>query len=124
MISGPAADAAARLASLVAWTGDRAWGDELTALADAGPAPAAAERRPTHGDIAREGTALVALLVGEGRWDDAALQARRLRSYFFGTGMELGPIAAQTFDGLLAAVLARDPDEVGDFVDLVGELFS
>lgn len=122
MISGPAAGAA-RLAGLVAWIGDPAWSEELDALAGTADARSAASR-PTHGDIARAGTGLVAGLVEEARWDEAARQARRLRSYFFATGMELGPIAAQTFDGLLAAVLARDPEEVADFVDLVAELFS
>lgn len=123
MISGPAAEAA-RLARLVAWIGDRAWGEELAVLADTTDAPAPAEGAATHGDIARAGTALVAGLAGQGRWDDAAAQARRLRAYFFATGMELGPIAPQAFDGLLAASLARDPEELADFVDLVAEMFG
>ncbi len=123
MISGPAAVQAARLARLVAWIGDGAWGEELTVLADTTDAPAPAERAPTHGDLARAGTALVARLAEEGRWEEAAGQARRLRAYFFATGMELGPVAAQAFDGLLAAALARDPDELTDFVELVAEMF-
>ena len=123
MISGPAAEAA-RLARLVAWIGDRAWGEELAALAESRDAPGPAERTATHGDIARAGTALVAALAEQGRWDDAAAQARRLRAYFFATGMELGPIAPQAFDGMLAAALARDPDELADFVELVAEMFG
>lgn len=122
MISGPAAEAA-RLARLVAWIGDGAWSEELAALADSTDAPAPAEGAPTHGDIARVGTALVARLAQDGRWEEAAGQARRLRAYFFATGWELGPIVAQAFDGLLAATLAREPDELTDFVDLVGEMF-
>lgn len=91
-------------------------------MPSAGAPPADAP--PTYGDVARVGTGLVAALAGEGRWDDAAIQARHLRRFFSRAGTSLGPIAAQAFDGLLAAALTRDPNELGDFVDLVGEMFS
>lgn len=125
MTSGPAAQDAVRLSRLVAALGDRAWSGDLDPLT-AVPATAAgtADAPPTYGDIARAGTDLVASLSGDGRWDEAAVQARHLRRLFAATGMSLGPIAAQAFDGLLAATLARDPDELRDFVELVGEMFT
>lgn len=122
MSPGPAADDAVRLSRLVAALGDGAWSGDLDPLTDA--PPAAAEGAPTYGAVARAGTDLVAALAGEGRWDEAAVQARHLRRFFAATGMSLGPIAAQTFDGLLAATLARDPDELRDFVELVEEMFA
>lgn len=124
MISGPVADEATRLARLVVWLADQAWSEDLAALAGATSLPARSGDAPTYGDVARAGTGLVAGLARAGRWPEAAAQARHLRRFFTATGMELGPIAAQAFDGLLAASLARDPDELGDFVALVGEMFT
>ena len=63
-------------------------------------------------------------LAREGRWDEGTAQARHLKRFFSATGMGLGPIAGQAFDGLLAASLAREPGELADFVDLVAEMFS
>lgn len=122
MISGPAVGEAARLARLVAWLGEPEWSDDLATLG--GEAPGRDGGAPTFGEVALAGTALVSTLGAEGCWDEAAVQARHLRRFFAEVGMGLGPIAAQTFDGLLAAALARDPDEMGDFVDLVGEMFT
>jgi len=123
VISGPAADDAVRLSRLVAAIGDRAWSGDLDPLTGVPSASGAAEA-PTYGDVARAGTGLVDSLARAGRWDDASVQARHLRRFFAAAGMSLGPIAAQAFDGLLAAALARDLDELGDFVDLVGEMFT
>lgn len=122
MISGRALAEGVRLARLVAWLGDRAWGADLTPLA--GPDPGREAEVPTFGEVARAGTALVSALGAQGRWDEAAVQARHLTRFFGGVGMELGPIAAQAFDGLLAAAIARDADELRDFEELVGELFT
>ena len=124
MNSGPAADDAVRLSRLVAAIGDQAWSGDLDPLSGVPSPPGADADAPTYGDIARTGTDLVASLAREGRWDEASVQARHLRRFFSATGMTLGPIAAQAFDGLLAAALARDPDELGDFVELVGEMFT
>ncbi len=123
MISGPAADDAVRLSRLVAAIGDRAWCGDLDPLTGV-PSASGAVEAPTYGDVARAGTGLVDSLARAGRWDDASVQARHLRRFFAAAGMSLGPIAAQAFDGLLAAALARDLDELGDFVDLVGEMFT
>lgn len=124
MISGPAADDAVRLSRLVAAIGDRAWSGDLDPLTGVPSAPGAAATAPTYGDVARAGTGLVSALAREGRWEDASVQARHLRRFFTEAGMSLGPVAAQAFDGLLAAALARDPAELDDFVDLVGEMFT
>jgi hypothetical protein len=114
---------AARLAAAVAWLREAEWRDDAARLAE-GLSPAATEEAPpTFGEVARRGTAVVAELASDGRWDEAAAQARHLRAFFAREGPHLGPVAAPTFDGLLAAVLARDPDEVGDFTALIGEIF-
>ncbi len=123
MISGPVAAATARLSRLVVGLDDRPWSEDLAALGDGPDAVVAAAEAPRYGDIARAGTALVAGLAGEGRWAEAATQARHLRRFFAATGLELGPIAAQAFDGLLAATMARDADELKDFTELVTEMF-
>lgn len=122
MIPGRVAGEAARLARRVAWLGRPEWSDDLAALA--GGAPGRDAGAPTFGEVALAGTALVSASADAGRWDEAAVQARHLKRFFDEVGIELGPIAAQTFDGLLAAALARDADEVRDFVDLVGEMFT
>ena len=122
MISGPAVGEAARLARLVAWLGDPAWSEDLAAVAGAAPGPEG--EAPTYGEVALAGSALVSALgnrgpVGRGRRAGPPPEALLRR-----VGMDLGPIAAQAFDGLLAAVLARDADELADFVELVGEMFT
>lgn len=122
MISGPAAAEAARLARSVAWLGDHAWGAELAVLV--GPCEDRGPGVPTFGEVALAGTALVSALGAEGHWDEAVVQARHLTRFFGAVGMDLGPIAAQAFDGLLAATLSADRDELEDFVELVGELFT
>jgi hypothetical protein len=120
--AGPVAVPAARLAAAVAWLGEPAWTEAVARLAGAEGA-ARQEEPPTFGEVARWGTAVVEGLAGVGRWDEAAGQARHLRAFFMREGGHLGPVAAPTFDGLLAAVLARDPDEVGDFTALIREIF-
>lgn len=124
MSSGPAAGDAVRLSRLVAAIGDRAWSGDLDPLSAVPPTADAVGPPPTYREIARAGTDLVASLAGEGRWDLASVQARHLRRFFGATGMSLGPIAPQAFDGLLAATLARDADELRDFVELVEEMFA
>ena len=73
--------------------------------------------------IAHAGTGLVAALADAARRDDAAREARELKRFFAATPDELGPVAIEAFDGLLAASMARDRDELEDFVDLVEALF-
>jgi hypothetical protein len=114
---------AARLAGAAAWLGEEGWRDDAARIAGADP-PARGGGPPTFGDVARWGTGVVEGLSHEGRWDDAAAQARHLRAFFAREGGRLGPIAAPTFDGLLAAVLARDQEEVADFTALVREIFT
>lgn len=121
MSSGQVAGEAARLAAAVAWLGETGWRDDAARVA--GDAVAASDAPPTYGEVARRGTAVVEGLAAAGRWDEAAGQARHLRAFFAREGLHLGPVAAPTFDGLLAAVLARDLDEIGDFTALVRELF-
>ncbi len=103
--------------------GEASWRADAERLAG-GPAPPAEDGAvPTYGDVARLGTDVVVALGAEGRWDEAVVQARHLRAFFAATGFRLGPIAVEAFDGLLAAAMARDPDEVADFAELVQELF-
>ena len=120
MSAGPLADRAARFAAAVAWLDEPAWAGRVSALAgEVPPAPA----RPTYRELATAGTALVAALADDGRWGEAAQEARDLKRLFGATPDELGPIVLSAFDGLLAAALARDRDELQDFVDLVEALF-
>lgn len=121
MSAEPVAAHAARLAASAAWLRETGWRDEAARLAAGREAQRADP--PTYGDVARDGTALVEGLAREGRWDEAAAQARHLKAFFAREADRLGPIAEPTFDGLLAAALARDPDEVGDFTALIRELF-
>lgn len=82
------------------------------------------EGRPrSYREIATAGTARVAELADRGRWDEAADEARELRRIFGMTPDELGPVVHAAFDGLLAASLARDREELDDILSLVGELF-
>jgi hypothetical protein len=119
----PVAAHAARLAAAVAWLSEAGWRDDVARLAGAQARPEPEGVPPTYGDVAREGTAVVEGLARMGRWDEAAAQARHLRAFFTREGGHLGPVAAPTFDGLLAAALARDADEVADFTALIRELF-
>ncbi len=120
MSAGPLADRAARFAAAVAWLDEPAWAGRVSALAgDVARAPS----RPTYRELATAGTALVAALADEGRWAEAAEEARDLKRLFGGTPDELGPIVIDAFDGLLASAVARDRDELQDFVDLVEALF-
>ena len=123
MTSGAVADRASRLATVVARLGDEDWREDVERLAGVPATPQSDGPTPTYGDVARVGTAVVAALAADGRWDDAVVQSRHLRTFFARTGFRLGPIAVQAFDGLLAACMARDMDELGDFVELVQEIF-
>lgn len=123
MISGPVADEAIRLASLVARLDRPAWIGDLTRLMGDGREAGAGESTPRYGEVARSGTRLVSALADRAMWDEAAIQARHLKRFFGVTGTSLGPIAEQTFDGLLAACLAREPEELQDFVELIAEMF-
>ncbi len=125
MSAGPVAERAARLAAAVAWLSDADWSREVARLAaEGGPAPSSSPDPPTVGDVARQGVALVEGLAAGGRWEEAAVQATHLARYFAREGLRLGPITADAFDGLRAAALARDPDELADFVELLREMFS
>jgi hypothetical protein len=117
----PVAAHAARLAASAAWLRETSWRDDAARLAAGRQAQRADP--PTYGDVARDGSAVVEGLARERRWDEAAEQARHLRAFFTREGNRLGPVAAPTFDGLLAAALARDADEVDDFTALIRELF-
>jgi hypothetical protein len=122
--AGPVAERAARLAAAVAWLSDAEWSREVARLAADRPGPSSSPDPPTVGDVARDGVALVEGLAAGGRWEDAAVQATHLARYFAREGLRLGPIAAEAFDGVRAATLARDRDELADFVELVREMFS
>jgi hypothetical protein len=121
--AGPVAERAARLAAAVAWLSDAEWSREVARLAEDGSPLPSSPGPPTVGEVAREGVALVEGLAAGGRWDDAAVQATHLARYFAREGLRLGPITADAFDGLRAATLARDPDELADFVELLREMF-
>ncbi len=123
MSAEPVAARAARLAAAVAWLSEGRWRDDAARLAEGQAVEGGLQAAPTFGEVARRGTALVEGLAEEGRWDEAAGQARHLHAFFAREGGHLGPVAAPAFDGLLAAVLARDPDEVADFTALIRELF-
>lgn len=123
MSAGPLAARAARLAAAVGRLGDGRWREDAARLAGEHRPARADEAPPSFGELARRGVSVVEALVGAGRWDEAAVQARHLHAFFAREGGHLGPVAAPAFDGLLAAVLARDPDEVADFTALIAELF-
>jgi hypothetical protein len=117
-ISGPVA----RLASAVAGLGDREWAAELARVGEL-PAPGAGDP-PTYERLALAGVDAVGALADAGRWEEAAAQAGRLTAYFRRRSRELHPVAGEAFDGLQAAARARDPEELGDFVDLLREIFA
>jgi hypothetical protein len=116
------ADRAAQLAAAVSALGQPEWAADATRIAGAEPLdPDAAA--PTYRDLARAGLDLIEALAAEERWADAAAQAGHLSRYFAGTRDQLHAVAGAAFDGLHAAVLARDPDELEDFGELVREIF-
>jgi hypothetical protein len=117
------AQGASRLAAAVAGLGASDWQAELIALGAAAPGDAP-HVTPTYEELATAGTATVVALVAEGRWEDATRQADRLTELFRANRHHLHPVAAESFDGLRAAVRARDRGEVDDFVELLGELFG
>jgi hypothetical protein len=119
--AGPVAEHAARLAAAASWLGEEEWRDEVAALA--GARPPRTPQAPTFGEVARAGAGLVEGLSRGGRWAEAAGQARRLTRFFAREAPHLGPVAAHAFDGLLAASLARDIQELEDFRALVDEIF-
>lgn len=123
MSAGPVAADAARLAAAVAWLSQARWREDAARLAGAEIGAASDDGPPTYGEVARRGVAVVEGLAREGRWDEAQAQAGHLLAFFSSEGRHLGPVAAPSFDGLLAATLARDPDELTDFCELVRELF-
>ena len=115
------ADRAAQLAAAVAVLGQPEWAADAARVAGVEslpPAPA-----PTYRELARSGLDLVEALAGEGRWDEAAGQARHLSRYFAGARQHLHAVAGEAFDGLHAAVRARDADELEDFADLLRTIF-
>lgn len=123
MSAGPVAAEAARLAAAVAWLDRAEWSDDVARLAGADPPAGSVDGPPTYGEVARRGLAVIEGLAHAGRWDDAARQAQHLRAFFGREGGHLGPIAAPSFDGLLAAAIARDATELDDFCALVREIF-
>jgi hypothetical protein len=74
-------------------------------------------------DVARGGLSRVVELAGRDDWPAAAEEARGLKDVFREAADRFGPVPAEVFDGLLAACMARDPDELGDFAELVEEMF-
>ena len=123
--AGRVAERAARLAASVAWLSDADWSREIARLAGPGARPPVSADPPTVRARWR-GTA--------SRWwrasppGGAGTRPRPRRThlarYFAREGIRLGPITADAFDGLRAAALARDPDELADFVELLREMFS
>lgn len=73
--------------------------------------------------VARAGIDRVRSLADEGDWTEAAEVARRLKRVFGEAAAVLGPIPFEVFDGMQAACLARDSDELDDFVALAVEIF-
>jgi hypothetical protein len=114
------ADRAAQLAAAVSALGEPEWAADAARLAGGDPPKPSP---PTYRDLARTGLDLVEALAGEGRWDDAAVQAHHLSRYFAGARRQLHAVPAEAFDGLHAAVRARDPEELEDFADLLRTLF-
>ena len=74
-------------------------------------------------EVARGGLARVRSLSGLGDWDTAAEEARFMKRVFAEATGRFGPVPSQVFDGLLAACLACDAEELNDFAELVEEIF-
>lgn len=120
----PLTRAAAQLASLAAAVGAWDWEREARALAGAAaaaPPPAAA---PTYGELARCGLRVVRLLAAAERWGEAAGQARHLAAYLSDPRAPLDPIGRHAVGSLAAAARVRDREALGDFADLLGEIFG
>lgn len=88
------------------------------------PPSARADDDPgTYRDVARAGIDRVRSLADGGGWDEAAEVARGLKHLFADAAARLGPIPIEVFDGVQAACLARDREELDDFLGLAGEIF-
>lgn len=88
------------------------------------PPSARADGEPLrYREVARGGLDSILRLCGAGEWAAAADEARGLKRVFAEASVVFGPVPAEVFDGVLAACLARDPDELGDFAELVVEIF-
>lgn len=111
-----------RLAGAARGLGDESWHDQLVSW---GARPAdPATGAPTYERVALAGADAVVELVDALRWDEAFAVADRLTRLFRQYRHQLHPVAAESFDGLRAAVSARDREEVGDFIDLLAEMFG
>lgn len=85
---------------------------------------AAADGEPIrYREVARGGLARVVELSGRDEWGAAADEARELKRIFREAADRFGPVPSEVFDGLLASCLARDGDELGDFAELIEEMF-
>jgi hypothetical protein len=56
-------------------------------------------------------------------WAEAAEVARGLKRLFAEAAAVVGPVPSEVFDGMQAACLARDGEELDDFVALAVEIF-
>lgn len=77
----------------------------------------------SYRDVARAGVDRVRSLSDEGEWIEAAEVARGLKRLFAEAEPRLGPIPVEVFDGVQAACLARDREELDDFLGLAMEVF-
>lgn len=77
----------------------------------------------SYRDVARGGLDAVLGEAAGGDWAAAADRAREVKRVFRDAADLFGPVPGDAFDGLLAACIARDADELGDFAELVEELF-
>lgn len=114
---------AAWVAAAVERLGEAEWHVAAARVAGAAPVPVL-DAPPTYRELALAGVEVVEGLAGEGRWPEAAEQARHLRRYFSAPGGVMHQVAGESFDGLHAAVLARDAEELDDFTALLRELFT
>lgn len=118
-----AAARAAWVAAAAERLGQGEWHRDAVRLAGATPVPVL-EAVPTYRELALAGIDVVEQLAGAGRWPEAAEQARHLRRYFSAPGGVMHQVAGESFDGLHAAVRARDAEELEDFIALLRELFT
>ena len=98
-----------------------AWAERVAALAGAAGRPAAS--RPTYREVAHRRHRPGRALADAGRWGRGGGGGARDLKRFFAATPDGSARSRQAFDGLLAAALARDRDELEDFVDLVEALF-